>query len=128
LYSVSTFRVRFHFTTDSSVVYAGWYIDDVSVRGNSCQLQPGGLVLGNAYNAATGAAINSATVTDGAGHTATTAATTNDPGLDDGFYILFAPAGDVNLTASHPDYGYDSRTVNVAADLVMRENFNVFLH
>ena len=122
-YSVSTFRVRFHFTTDSSVVYAGWYIDDVSVGSNSCQLQPGGLVIGNVYNPS-GAAVNNATVTDGAGHTAITAATTNDPGLDDGFYALFTPAGSVTLTASYTGYA-SLQTVNVAADSVIKQNFNL---
>ena len=122
-YSVSTFRVRFHFTTDSSVVYAGWYIDDVSVRPNTCQLQPGGLVIGNVYNPS-GAAVNNATVTDGAGHTATTAATTNDPGLDDGFYALFTPVGSVTLAASYTGSAA-LQTVTVAADSVIKQNFNL---
>jgi hypothetical protein len=30
-YGVSNFRVRFHFRTDSSVVYPGWYVDDIGI-------------------------------------------------------------------------------------------------
>ena len=29
-YAVSNFRVRFYFHSDSSIVYDGWYLDDVA--------------------------------------------------------------------------------------------------
>jgi len=32
-YAVSNFRVRFHFTSDSSVTYEGWYVDDLCIVG-----------------------------------------------------------------------------------------------
>jgi hypothetical protein len=35
-YLVSNFRVRFHFDSDVSIVYDGWYVDDVSVTLDGC--------------------------------------------------------------------------------------------
>jgi len=57
-YAVSNFQFRFHFLSDSSVNYPGWYIDDVAVTVNEpvvvappCTLIPGGVVAGYVYDA-----------------------------------------------------------------------------
>ena len=56
-YAVSNFQFRFYFRSDSSVNYAGWYIDDVVVTvaepvsvSAPCTVIPGGAVAGFVYN------------------------------------------------------------------------------
>jgi hypothetical protein len=124
-YSVANFRVRFRFTSDTSAVFPGWYIDDVSVQSISCNILSGGLVIGNVHDAAGAGGINGATVADGAGHTTTTTATPADTNLDDGYYSMFLPSGTMMLTTSYPGYGNGSAAVNVTPDAVIRKNFTV---
>lgn len=125
-YSVKNFRIRFHFTSDSSSTYPGWYIDDITLKSaTSCQPASGGLVVGNIYSNNTGTGLNNATVTNGSGHTTTSAATPNDPALADGFYTLFLPTGNRTLTASFTGYQNDAKTVSVGANSVTRQDFIV---
>jgi hypothetical protein len=52
-YAVSNFRIRFHFTSDTSVQYAGWYVDDI---GLSAQYPPAHTVVYTQdFNATNGA-------------------------------------------------------------------------
>ncbi len=119
----SDVKVRFHYY--NAIDNWWWEIDNVKIGNPVCSLSAGGLVLGNVYDATTGIGLNNATVTDGAGHTAITTATPNDPGLDDGFYSLFLPEGSVNLIAAYSGYVNDSKTINVLAGSVQRQNFNL---
>ncbi|MDW8069660.1 MAG: S8 family serine peptidase, partial [Anaerolineae bacterium] len=121
-YAVSNFRVRFHLYTDGSVIYPGWYVDDVEIYAG-CQPQPGGLVVGNVYDANTGAALTGAQVTNDAGETFIAAATP-DPAVDDAFFTLFSPAGDRVFTATMASgYAPDVRTVSVVANDTVLANF-----
>jgi len=45
---VNDFQVRFHFRTDSSVTYPGWYIDDITIV--QCELPPLGWLEGYVYD------------------------------------------------------------------------------
>jgi bacillopeptidase F len=45
-YAVSNFQFRFHLYTDFSVIYPGYYVDDVGVRVGECLPMDGGLVVG----------------------------------------------------------------------------------
>jgi subtilisin family serine protease len=105
-----------------------WQVDDFSTANRSCDPVRGGLVVGNVRGATGRAGINGATVTslDQPEEKAVTAATPDDPGLDDGFYWMFS-----SLTGRHPfeakanQHGTHLRQVNVAADWSTTANFRL---
>ncbi|MGH3506511.1 MAG: carboxypeptidase regulatory-like domain-containing protein [Nocardioidaceae bacterium] len=120
----SQVKVRFHnYEADFDW---WWEVDDVFVGNRTCDPVPGGLVLGNVYDANTDAAVNGATVTslDAPGTSATTMPTPADAGLDDGFYWMFSA-----LTGTHPfeakanQYSTVSQSVEVAGDDATRADF-----
>jgi subtilisin family serine protease len=103
-YAVNNFRIRFRLRSDRSVTYPGYYVDDLTIAASApitvaCNLQPGGLVLGDVYDGNTLDPLAGATVRNDSGHLATTVAT-EDPAVDDAFYVLFSPAGEHPITAS----------------------------
>ncbi|MEI2421805.1 hypothetical protein V6O07_16125, partial [Arthrospira platensis SPKY2] len=92
-------QFRFRLLTDSIVSFSGYYIDAVGVvSGNDCTPEPGGLVVGNVYDANTGAPLTGAQVVASGGDVAT-AVSTPDANVDDAFYTVFAPEGSATLTA-----------------------------
>ncbi len=105
-----------------------WEVDDVFVGTRTCDPVNGGLVVGNVRGATGPAGINGATVTslDKPEEKATTAATPDDEGLDDGFYWMFS-----SLTGRHPfeatanQYVSQTRQVTVAADGATTANFRL---
>ncbi|HEY2796296.1 MAG TPA: hypothetical protein VGK26_00275 [Thermoanaerobaculia bacterium] len=118
-------QARFRYQTFFSF---WWQVDNVFLGepGTSCQVRPGGLVVGTVRDANTGGALNAAAVAilpDGA--VAHTFATPDDPNpnQDDGLYILFAPAGDQSLEATHPRYASADATVPVVAHGAVRQDF-----
>jgi hypothetical protein len=124
-YAVGNFRIRFHLRTDISVTYPGYYVDDIAISGD-CQPQPGGLVVGNVYDANTTAPLVGAQVSNGSGGSTTTVATPDDPALDEAFYTLFSPAGDQEFTATMArGYGPDARLVPVVAGEAVRQDFSL---
>ncbi len=79
-------------------------------------------------DANTGGFVNGATVTrdDKPTDTATTVATPDDTGLDDGFYWLYSPESDAHgFTAKAGNYVSSSQTVDVEADYVTSANFTL---
>ena len=119
-------QVRFHHHEASYDWW--WQVDDVFTANRSCDPVRGGLVVGNVRGATGRAGINGATVTslDKPDEKAVTAATPDDPGLDDGFYWMFS-----SLTGRHPfeatakQYTSQTRQVNVAADWATTANFRL---
>lgn len=94
--------------------------------GGGCSVVEGGLVVGNVTDQNTTSALNGATVARDANpaDSGQSAATPEDPALDDGFYWLFSSAtGSHRFTASADDYQPRSRSVNVAADGVTDADF-----
>ncbi len=61
-YAVSNVQFRYRFTSDTSVTYAGWYIDDLMVASGNCEPQPGGLVTGNVLDENLLTGLNDATI------------------------------------------------------------------
>ncbi len=126
-YAVSNFRVRFHFLSDGSVIYPGYYLDDVGISAG-CTFQSGGLVVGNVYDANTGDGLNGAKVASVSVPTDTilTVKTPDDPAVNDGFYILFS-----SMTGSHSfittldDYDSNEQTITVVAGDVVVQDFNL---
>lgn len=121
----ATVQFRYHFTSSF-----GWWweVDDVTVQSRSCDPTPGGLVVGTADDANTGAGVNGATISspDSPGVMTTTMATPDDPSINGGYYQMF-----VSLTGSHPitatkaPYQLATDTVNVVADSATRANFTL---
>jgi hypothetical protein len=103
-------------------------VDNVALTTHNCSPIQGGMVVGNVYDANTGAALNEALVSHDLGGSTYTFATPGDPAQDDGFYFLFAPIPGVppaarNITASKGSYNSSSATIIIPADGVIRQNF-----
>ena len=114
-YAVPNLKIRFKFTTDSSVTYTGWYIDDVTVSGGVCEMTPAGVVGGFAYNTSSGLGLNDVLVDIG-GKQSRSAATPEDPLVDDGLWFQIAPAGPINIKGSLYGYNRADITTGVIAD------------
>lgn len=103
-------------------------LDNLTVSTHVCSGIQGAMVVGNVYDANTGAALNEAIVSHDLGGSTYTFPTTEDPAQDDGFYFLFSPIPGVppaarNITASKGSYNPASATIIVPADGVVRQNF-----
>jgi hypothetical protein len=88
----------------------------------------GGLVVGNVKDANTGGFVNGAVVTrdDKPTETATTVATPEDTGLNDGFYWLYSSDSDAHgFTAKAGNYVSSSQSVNVEADWVTAADYTL---
>ena len=131
-YAVSNFQFRFYFKSDSSVNYAGWYIDDVGVSVSEafeiaapCVVIPGGAVAGYVTDEITsepliGADVYSDTVAT------KSFALEGDPD-NAGLYWVFQPTTsdpeDVVFTASKDLYADETATVSVVQDAVKKQDF-----
>jgi len=107
-------RVRFHYY---NAKYEWWWqVDDVFLGSLTCAPATGGLIVGEVFDANTGAAAAAALRND-AGYTAQ-ARTLNAPG-GGAFYTLFAPAGTRMVTATLNGYAPGVVTATVAAGAVV---------
>jgi len=115
-----------HFNSyNDATAYAHFFVDDVALAAiPPCLPAAGGLVVGNAYDANTGMALDGAAVRNQDGVAATTAATP-DPLVNAGFYTLFSPPGARVFTASLTLYGDDVRTPVVVAGDAVRQDFHL---
>jgi hypothetical protein len=98
----SDVMVRFHYY--DAYWEWWWQVDNVMVGLATCDLLPGGLVVGNVYDKNTNDGLVGATVDNDSGYQATTGAS-DEPGRGDGFYTLFSPAGAHVLTGTMLYYG-----------------------
>ncbi|WUJ71395.1 S8 family serine peptidase [Kribbella soli] len=113
----SAVQVRFHYY-DASYEW-WWEVDSVLIGSQiTCEPTGGGLVVGNVKDANTNGFVNGAVVTrDGSSESATTVATPEDTGLNDGFYWLYSSVdGDQGFTAKAGNYVSSTATVPVEAD------------
>ena len=151
-YAVSNFQFRFHFHSDSSVNYPGWYIDDVAVSVAEpfvltvpCTIIPGGVVAGFVYDDNDGSPLVGADVYSAEVATQTISIP-EDPD-NEGLYwvfqpftalgsiqslagsnVVFDPSAGVNaeahnFTAEKDLYGSQTATVNVLEDAVTQQDF-----
>lgn len=127
-YATENFRVSFNLSTDGSVTYPGFYVDDVAVLAAplNCDPVPGGLLVGNVHDGNTGAGIDGALVGVQDGPATETAATPEDEALADGFYTLFLPLGEQEVKAIYRGgYGPDVRTVSIQPNTARRQDFSL---
>ncbi len=103
--------VRFHYYNANYEYW--WQVDNAYIGAPpTCETIPGGMLVGNVYDQNTGEALNEALVaSDGAGDSAMTGPTPDDPNLDDGFYMLFS-----TLT------GMQSFTASMSGNMALRLN------
>ncbi|MCP4540856.1 MAG: hypothetical protein GY832_27280 [Chloroflexi bacterium] len=106
-----TAQLRWRLISDGGVNFEGYYVDNVSIT-EGCAPTSGGLVVGNVYDEATSTPQVGAIVENDTGESFTTAATPDDPAVDDGFYALFSLAGTRAFTATG-NYGYAVTTEDV---------------
>ncbi|MEV4265685.1 S8 family serine peptidase [Kribbella sp. NPDC049584] len=122
----SAVQVRFHYW---DAAYAWWWeVDNVLIGSQvTCEPTGGGLVVGNVKDANTSGFVNGAVVThDGTTESATTVATPDDTGLNDGFYWLYSAAdGDQSFTAKAGNYVSSTATVPVEADWTTTADFTL---
>ena len=116
----SDVQIRFHFTGQFGW---WWQIDNVLLGVQNCDPVPGGLVAGQVTDANTGQPLDGATVTSDSGNSSTSTAPA--PGIGDGFYSMFDPAGSQPFTASQPAYTPTTRQVAVVPDTVTKAGFRL---
>jgi N-acetylneuraminic acid mutarotase len=119
----TTAQVRFHYTG----TFAWWWeVDNVLLGSATCDPVPGGLLYGQVTDGNTGAGLVGAKVTvpDAPTATAVSAATPDDPNLDDGFYWLFSPVtGSHQVGVSKTGYTSAAKAVKIAADYATAADF-----
>ncbi|MFJ9352167.1 carboxypeptidase regulatory-like domain-containing protein [Streptomyces sp. NPDC101237] len=109
-------QVRFRFVAGGDRY---WELDNLFVGDRPTTPVRGGLVAGVVTDANTGAGVLNARVrsADGHGQTGLTAATANDPRLDDGFYWLFSDApGKRPFTVTKSKFATGTETPRVVPD------------
>ena len=131
-YAVSTFQFRFFFRSDSSVQYAGLYIDDVAVTvaepveiAAPCVVIPGGVVAGYVFDDNDDLPLVGADVYSDVVETQTFFIP-EDP-ASEGLFWVFHPTmtdpEDVDFTASKALYGSDIATVSIYQDAINQQDF-----
>jgi hypothetical protein len=131
-YAVSNFQFRFHFHSDGSVNYPGWYIDDVVVSvaepfvvAAPCVVIPGGAVAGYVTDEMTSEPLIGADVYSDTA--ATVSFVLEDDPDNAGVYWLFQPTDtdpeEVLFTASKDLYADETATVSVVQNAVTQQDF-----
>jgi hypothetical protein len=129
---VSNFQFRFHFRSDGSANFPGWYIDDVGVSVSEpfeiaapCVVIPGGAVAGYVTDEMSGEPLIGAEVYSDKAATKSFALE-GDPD-NAGLYWVFQPTTsdpeDVVFTASKDLYADETATVSVVQDAVKKQDF-----
>ena len=119
-------RARFHYSNAFNAAW--WQVDDVVLGQASCAPSSGGLVVGNVFDANTGAGLNGATVANlpqpGSPST-TTFATPEDPAQPDGLYVLFSGSGPQPFRASLDPYAPLTLSASVIPNGARRLDFHL---
>ncbi len=125
-YAVDNFQMRFHFTSDVTVNFPGWYVDDLTIGPGDCEPQEGGLVAGNVFDANTSQGLVGAMVTSDGGLVTTSQETPLDPAIPDGFYTLFSTTGSHTFTSTLPGgYRGGVESVLVPTNGTVRRDFSL---
>ena len=117
-------RVRFHYYNGVNGYW--WQVDNVQIgQDPTCEAISGGLVAGQTLDANTGMELNDSPVSSSL-QTVHSFATPLDENIGDGFFIVFAPAGESTLSATHAGgYGTVADFVSVEEDLVTAHDLNI---
>lgn len=120
----ASFQLRWHYYTNESAPWDYYaQIDEVMI-GSSCDAIPsGGLVSGAVFDANTDLPVANPAVFDAAFNPAWLVDTSADPAQPDPIYIIGAPAGDFELSASADFYSQETDTVAAIAGSGVRHDF-----
>ncbi len=99
-----------------------WQVDNVAYGALTCDPLPGGLVVGNVYDANFDTPLNEVPVSIPEVISTTTAPTPEDTALDDGYYFFFVPAGTYTLTVAFPDYGSQTHPLLIEPGTTLRQD------
>ncbi|MBN1900902.1 choice-of-anchor J domain-containing protein [Candidatus Sumerlaeota bacterium] len=119
-----TAQFRFRLTSDGTVNYAGYYVDDIAIS-QGIVIPAGGLAVGNVYDVDTGDPLIDASVENEDGYSAFSKATPDDPAVDDGFYTLYSPEGTKTFTAGRAYYRAQEAPVSVMSGETIRQDFSL---
>ena len=119
----SAVQIRFHYVSPGLF----WELDNVAIADRTLTPITGGMLTGTVTDANTGKGVIGATVSSGDGSVhAVTTATSDDPGIGDGFYGAFVPGTGKHIyTAAMHSYTGATETVNVRADNVAVRDFTL---
>ncbi|MPY30201.1 galactose oxidase [Streptomyces adustus] len=120
-----TVQVRFRFVASNDNF---WELDNLFIGDHPTTPVSGGLVAGVVTDANTGTKILNARVRNAGDHgqIGLTAATPDDPQLDDGFYWLFSDAlGKQSFTATKSKFATGTRTARVVPDGVTESDYGL---
>jgi len=108
-------QVRFHYGNGSFDFF--WAVDNVMIgQAPECVAVDGGLIAGQTRDANTDELLDD-TIVSSAADQAVSFATPDDPNLGDGYYILFVPANDPTVSATHVGgYGILTQEVTISPD------------
>jgi hypothetical protein len=98
-----------------------WFVDHISVLPASCEQTPGGLVVGQVYDANTGAGLVGAEVAGG--YDTALSSDSDDPHVGAGFYTLFSPSGTHTFSATMACYTGAVATATVPLSGTARQDF-----
>ncbi len=115
-------QFRWRLVSNEHGNFEGLYVDDVAIQ-VGCALVDGGLVVGQVYDANTGGAVPSAIVAAAGGDTTIALSTPDDPGVEDGLYVLFSPPGSHTVSATMALYEPDEANVTVLQDGIVQQDF-----
>jgi hypothetical protein len=115
--------VRFHYYNASFSWW--WQVDNVFLGDDqACLPHPGGLLIGNVYDAETGQPLAGAHIQADSGASVQAAGTPLDGSVDDAFYLIYSPLGSHIFTATmEGDFRADIRVVDVPDGGVLRQDF-----
>lgn len=126
-YAVAGLRLRFRLSSDMATNAAGWYVDDVEIRLSAglpaalCRPLAGGLAVGHVYTTLGGRPLSEVLISHGDTRTYSFV-TPEDPAQADGLYILFAPPGPQDVSATFGNLS-STQSVMIDADSVVVQDF-----
>ncbi|MFE4960532.1 S8 family serine peptidase [Streptomyces sp. NPDC056653] len=119
----SQVKVRFHYNAPTNDGW--WEIDDVLIGDATCRAFDGGLVVGQVSDRNTDTGLAAATVSTPSKESARSATTPQDLATGDGLYVLFSPAGEHELAATHDDFTTEKKSVTVRENAVTGADFTL---
>jgi hypothetical protein len=123
-YAGSSFQLRWHYYTNEQEPW-DWYaqVDEIKIGASCDPIPSGGLVVGGVFDANTDLPVANPSVSDAGLNQALLVNTTGDPNQANPLYIIGAPAGAVNLTASANFYQSKTQSPVVVAGSSVRQDF-----
>ena len=99
-----------------------WFIDNIRIVDQVCEVIEGGRVTGFVKDALNGSPLVGAQISSPSGTTFSTA-TPDDLIIEDGFYNAWTPSGATGISASYAQYGTVTASISIGSNEVFEHNF-----